>query len=294
MLDWLSNFPIAWAIGGQNFEVEIRSAIIGAVATLFAAVAGFGAIFLQMQSQGRQARAAIVETERRKFKADMYEEAVLICRDVADTAIELSTQLRTMMMHLELASRAKVAGLDFQLPPTRFTEISSSYSKFSDAVIRFVFLIENQRFIDERIIVFRTAFSTVLHDTNDLMYLQFFNSVFPVLPIEAPDGSLYPYSPPSIEGALAVRKLAEKFIESLDDAIAFTEDFLVEMQNLLLGDLFGIKLGRRKPLDPAKKVISLDNSEELEGWFRSETPWGQNIERVEAETRARFAPEPAA
>jgi hypothetical protein len=292
MLDWLSNSPIAWAIGGQSFGVEIRSALIGGFATFGAAIAGFGAVILQMRSQGRQARAAIIETERRKFKANMYEEAVLVCRDVADSAIELSNRLRTMMMHVEIASRAQAAGLNFQVPPTRFPELTASYATFSDAVLRFVFLIENRRFIDERIVVFRTALFTVLHDTSDLIFSQFMAHVLPALPVEAPDGSLFPYNAPSIEGALTVRSLSERFIDALQDSIAYTEDFLVEMQNLLLGDLFGMQLGQRQPLDPDIKVVCLDHAEELEAWFRKETPWGQNIERVETETRARFATPP--
>ena len=289
MPDWLTNLLQAVMISWHGLGGETKAAIISAVATLSAAFAGFRAIILQMRSQGSQSRAAIDETERRKLKVGMYEQGVLVCRNVADMAIALSTQLRIMKTQLEIASRAQETGLDFQVPSSRFSNLLTSYAAFSEAVFRFIFLLENRRIIDPDIIIFRTAFSTVMHDANDLMYSQFVVHVMPMLPIDPPSGSLYKYSPPSLRGALAVGKITDQLIGSLSDAIAYTEDFLIEMQNRLLGDLFGTQLRHRQPLDPAQKVIRLDQAEALESWFRRETPWGQNCERVEAETRASFA-----
>jgi hypothetical protein len=289
MIDWLSNLQHASVTNWHGLGGETKAAIISAIATLGAASAGFGAIVWQIRSQGRQGRTAIFETERRKLKAAMYEEAVSVCRSMADTAIDLSTMLRTMMMHVEVASQAHVAGLSYQMPPTRFPKLAASYGAFSDATLRFIFMVENRRIVDPRIIVFRTAMNTILHDTRDLMYSKFVVHVMPTLPVEGPDGSLYPYTPPSIEGATAVRNLAETFIGSLDDATAYADDFLVEMQNHLLGDLFGTQLIHRQPPDTSNKVIRLDQFETLEAWFWKETPWGQTGQRVEAEVRARFA-----
>jgi len=70
----------------------------------------------------------------------------------------------------------------------------------------------------------------------------------------------------------------------------YTEDFIVELQNALLGDLFGQEVSHRKPLDPAKKVITLQQADELEQWFATSTDWGKEMARIEAETAARFLP----
>lgn len=291
MLDWLSRSPIAWALGGQSFELEIRAALIDALATLMAAVAGFGAVIWQMRSQGKLARDAIIETEKRKFKADMYQRAEIVCRELADTTIELATNLRTMAMYVEVGSRAAAAGLGCPTPPTRIENIMTHYTAFSDSVLKFIFLIENRRFIDQRILVFRSAMSAILHETRELIFQEFPLSVWPILPVESPDGSLYPYKPPPIETALAAGVLAKTVIDQLDDAVAYTEDFLVEMQNLLLSDLFGTKVSERQPIDPARKVLSLARSDHLESWFRRESKWGQNCQHVEDELRAQFARE---
>ncbi len=253
MPNWLTNLLHTVMISWHGLGGETKAAIISAAATFFAAFAGFSAIILQMRSQGSQSRAAINETEQRKLKVGMYEQGVSVCRSVADTAIALSTQLRLMKVQLEIASRAQKAGLDFQVPSTRFPNLIESYAAFSDAALRFVFLVETRRIIDPDIIIFRTAISTVIHDTGDLMYSQFVVHVMPMLPIESGSGLLNKYSPPSLEGASEIGKITGQFIDSLSDAVAYTEDFLIETQNRLLGDLFRAQLRHRQPLDPAKK-----------------------------------------
>lgn len=69
----------------------------------------------------------------------------------------------------------------------------------------------------------------------------------------------------------------------------YAEDFLVELQNILLGDLFGHAVSHRAPIDPNSKVVSLANCDELEAWFNNSTPWGKHCAKVQAETRQRLA-----
>jgi thioesterase domain-containing protein len=93
-----------------------------------------------------------------------------------------------------------------------------------------------------------------------------------------------------VQHATVITQLCERFIASLDDAVMYTEDFLVELQNALLGDLFGKAVTHRKPLDPTKKVITFQQADELEKWFATSTEWGREVARIEAETAARFFP----
>lgn len=265
---------------------ETQAALIGALSTLAVAIVGFGGLILQMRAQARQGREAIAENERRKLKAAMYDEAVAVCRVLADAAIDLSTQLRTMAFELAVAAQAASVDVGYQTPSTRFPALLAGYAAFSDAVFRFIFLVENRRFVDPRIVVFRTALSVVIHDTGELMHRRFPLEVMPTLPTEAPAGNLYPYTPPAPASAERVRVLAETFIQSLTDATSYTEDFLVELQNRLLGDLFETSVAHREPIDPAVKVITLEDAEDLERWFATSTAWGQKYARIEAETRS--------
>jgi len=272
----------------SGFGAETKAALIGAVSTVGVGVIGFSGLILQMRSQSRQSRDAVAENERRRLKAAMLEDAVSICREVADTSIELSNTLRMMMVQLEYAAQAHLNWQPYDLPAARFSMLSEEYNRFSDAVLKFVFLVETRQVIDPRILILRTAMSVVLHDTRNLMHSEFVAHVMRAIPAQLPDGSIFPWTPPTLAQAVIVKGLCERFIDSLGDAVAYTEDFLVELQNHLLGDLFGKEVAHRKPYDPAKKVVTFHQAEQLEQWFASSTTWGRDAARIEAEAAARF------
>lgn len=243
---------------------------------------------LTLAAQGRNSRNSIAETERRKLKAAMYEDALLVSRDMVNAAIELSNGLRIMGLQVRTASEVAEISQNFNLPVARFPAINTEYSKFSDACIKIVTLIENRRIIDPRLIVFRTALSSVLHDTRDLMFVRMVSDVMTALPVDNPFGGIFPYSPPTRPRAKVIGDLVEIFADALSDAIAYSDDLLVALQNLLLGDLFKKKVSPRRPIDPSKKVITLERAKELEHWFRTSTPWGKQNNQVEAEVSTRF------
>lgn len=268
--------------------VTVKPAIVTGTATLLAATFGFGGLILQLRTQSRQSQKSIAENERRKIKARLYEEALQVTRSLADSAIELATKLRLMIDELAVASNAAQAAIDYQAPQTRFPRLGTLYAAFTEEVLRFIFLVENNRVVDPRIVIFRTAMSVVLHDTREIMYGQFIVHVMPSIPVENPAGGIFPYTPPAPEGLQVIKILTDRFIESLNDGISYTEDFAVELQNRLLGDLFGHEVEHRTPIDPDSKVIELDRAQELELWFRANTAWGRQAEAVEHEVRARF------
>lgn len=259
----------------SGFDPEIRAALIGAISTISVGIIGFGGLIWQVWSQGKQSRDAVAENERRRLKAAMYEDAVMICREVADTAIELANALRMMMLQVEFAARAHSNSQPYDLPAARYPVLSERYTQFSDTALKFVFLVENRRVIDPQILIFRTAMNVVLHDTRKLMYSDFVTNVMTSIPAQLPDGSIFPYTPPTVQHASVIKQLSERFIAALDDAVMYTEDFLVELQNILLGDLFGKRVAHRTPLDPAKKVLTLERADELEQWFETSTNLGE-------------------
>lgn len=274
----------------SGFGPETKAALIGAISTIGVGLIGFGGLILQMRSQGNQSREAVAENERRRLKAAMYEDAVAVCREVADNCIELANILLMMMIQLDYAAQANQNGQPYDLPAARYPVLLEKYSQVSDAATKFIFLVENRRIVDPRILIFRTAMSVVLHDTRNLMHSDFVAKVMASIPVQLPGGSVFPYEPPSIQDAAVIKQLCERFIAALNDAEMYTEDFLVELQNALLGDLFAKQVEHRKPFDPAKKVITLEQASELEQWFATSTDWGREMARIESETAARFPP----
>ena len=90
----------------SGFGPETKAALIGAIAAIGVGIVGFGGLILQIRSQGGQARDSIAENERRRLKAAMYEDAVIVCREVADTTIELANAIRMMMLQVQYAAQA--------------------------------------------------------------------------------------------------------------------------------------------------------------------------------------------
>ena len=103
----------------SGFGAETKAALIGAISTMCVGIIGFGGLICQMRSQGRQSRDAVAENERRRLKAAIYEDAVVICRELADTSIELANALRMMMLEIEFAAQAHSKGQHFDLPSAR-------------------------------------------------------------------------------------------------------------------------------------------------------------------------------
>jgi hypothetical protein len=270
-------------------DPQIQAAVIGAAATAIAATVGFGGLILQLRSQGRQSREAIAENERRKLKAEMYQKAVAETRQLADAAITLDVMLRRLQIELTVAAHANLANLGYPLPSVRYSDVLEKSGEFMDAALQFIFTVENWRFLDPRIIVFRSAMNVVLHDLRELLHREFSLHVMPTLPVQAPDGTIFQYTPPSPAGAEKVKDLCDKACACLIDVTSYTEDYTVELQNVLLGDLFDTQVPHRIPLDPRSKVITLDRAEELERFFETSTAWGTNLGEVNAKTKASLA-----
>jgi hypothetical protein len=207
---------------------------------------------------------------------------------VADKSIALANALRMMMFQVEFAARAQQDGRAYDLPSARYPALMAKYTEFSGAVLKFIFLVEDRRVVDPRILIFRTAMNVVLYDTGKLMHSEFVANVMTSIPTQHPDGSIFPYMPPTVQHAAVIKRLCHSFIVALDDAVMYTEDFLVELQNKLLGDLFENEVAHRMPLDPSKKVITFQQSGELEQWFETSTDWGREMAQIEAETAAKF------
>jgi hypothetical protein len=271
-------------------DPTLKAGVLQAVATIFAAVFGFGGVIMTIIMQGRHSRRAVAENERRRIRATMYEDAVGICRDLTDASIALSNDLRMLAMQLLAASKAAEVNSDGPLPAARFPALLARYSQFSDAAIKAITLIETRRIIDPRLIVFRTALSTVLHDTREIIHGEFVTWVMPNLPTDNPAGGIFPYEPPILSRAERISRLSDRVIDSLGDATAYAEDILIALQNLLLGDLFMAPVPARRPIDPTKRAVTLDQADALEAWFRATTAWGRVTAQIEADTAARFAP----
>lgn len=282
-------FDISWiwdfwhGLGGDT-----KSALIQGLATLAAAMFGALAISRQIKMQGEQSRGQILGTERRRLKSIFYDEIATVCAQEQDANLEYSSWLRGIDLELRLHRDALARNLTPFAFSRRVMELNKFHSDLQKAAIDVIFLIERRLIFDPRILVFRTAINVALHDLRE-SHQELFSALMFILPVDLPNGTVHPGHPPDIEQIDAILPMIAQKLEAALSLSSWLSDFLVEMQNLLLGDIFEARAPIRNPLDPSEIVVTLDRASRLELHFEAETSWGKTMRRIEAETKERFA-----
>lgn len=248
---------------------EIVGAVIQGGATLVAAAVGFGSIFFQIARQADQTRKAVLNAEARRLKTAMYEDGVQMARSLADSASSHAVYLLGVLDQIAAASQAAANGLDIPLPRSRYMQIIDSYGEVSASALKFMFLIENRRIIDPRLIVFRDLLASRLHDTRELL-ISYPSILMPFLPVDKPDGGVFPYMPPDPKTLAGIKDAVDQAAEAHWDMSAWMEDFVVEIQNLMLGEVLGTTVTHRVPADPRERVIRLDDFDEIQAWLATQ------------------------
>lgn len=234
----------------QSLDASMQAAIVGVGGTVLTAVIALFGIGWQLSTQRKQSNEGIAENERRKLKAAMYEDAVKVARELVDAAIALSSPIRITALQVRAVAAAAAEGRQFMPPQTSVPDVLQKWSAAQEAVVRFFFLVEERRFIDPRLLVFRSAMNSVAHDAREAMDRNLFVRLVDVVQHQLPNGDLSQYVPPSIETAEHFNSVSERLLSALQDMQCYADDFLVELQNILLGDLFGNAVSHRAPIDP--------------------------------------------
>jgi hypothetical protein len=220
------------------------------------------------------------------MKAAMYEESSEICNDLTNKNIEYTTRLRLAATQILGAARIGdlvASSMSSMIAPD---SINKAFSECHEAAVRFVVLIERRQIIDPKILVFRTVMNATLHDMRESFQKDVMQVAWRILPSFSPDGRQNRYTPLSEKDA---QRLHEKLMDMADQASDIgrhIEDFLVEMQNLLLGDLFGHQVAHRTPLDPRYPVTTLATAAEIERRVMLESNWGKLTQRIERDVLA--------
>lgn len=264
---------------------EIGAALIQTIGTLIAAGGAGWGIFYQLGRQGEQSREAIMVAESRKLRSQMCDESIAASRALTNSAIELSTKLMMVKSYLwDQIDSKRIVRLP-AISPVLFQELLDLDNALSEQTSKFVVLLENRRIIDPRLIIFRDALSCVLHEHRELTKT-WFPVVIQTLPGKAPNGAIL--APPfSEDRARAAMDTAEKGTEVLTRVVSIMEDFNVDIQNLLLGDIFANKVQHRNPPDPSAWVVTIENYDAVRGLIAA-TPWGVLVKKHEEEAFARF------
>ena len=150
-----------------------------------------------------------------------------------------------------------------------------------------ILLQERWEIIDPRTTIFRQAFHHA-HFELVAAWPPYFEMALRQMPLQLPDGRVVPWNAPDAATYGNIKSLGDAMRRGYDLHRCYIGDLQVEMQNLLLGELFEPHIvPRRSSPDPNYRAVRLDRISELEIFFAN-TPSGRMRTKVEAEAEARF------
>ena len=252
----------------------VVSALIGAGVAIV--VAGLTAIVAVYQ---------ITKQARMGLKVELYREVLAAKGAQGDAEGELSTKLGVLSSLIALWLRRGEFGGNRPNPSTTWAELHDLNFKAQSEGAELMCLIEKWLIVDPRLDVFKLAFGSALHDMRQAWapLSNALGAVVPVVPgapfpAEAPDNILE-----------AVRAAIQQFLDALSKLGVWAADFQIEMQCLLLSDLFYNEPTHSIPLDPQFFVVRLDQYDLLTSYFLKQTAWGREMQAVEERTKTEIA-----
>jgi hypothetical protein len=280
-----------WQCGTSGNQDTLIIAISTIIAAVLAATIGAIAVVWQIGKQAKLAISQNKHNEEIKLKLEIFQKFEELYSSWLWEKSKLTSFTYRFEGDLSLTRKAIDEGLPYaSLPVARTQTFNSLKAECDERIISFIYFTEKWEIVDPRIRIFRTAINAAKHDINN-SYWEYHNLVRRHAPFEAEgsQGVLFPWMCPSQQIIDEIKTEGNRFRDSVDDLASYCSDFRVEMQNILLGELFSRKLPAKKPLDPALKVITLDKHEELERFFNTQTAWGKHKSEIEAKVRENLA-----
>lgn len=163
-----------------------------------------------------------------------------------------------------------VEGFDPGLPEVTSQSLGSLYFEMQEKLGRLSSELERWAVVDIRTSLFRSAFSInskrMFPPFND--FLQ--HAMRAVVAQRNGDSWVYQWRLPIQSEREALVKAAEKLEDCGMDLLGILFDLDVEMQNLLVGSLFGAAVAAREPIDKTVQVIRLSDYDQLSKKFFNE------------------------
>ncbi|WP_457301244.1 hypothetical protein [Phyllobacterium sp. P5_D12] len=264
----------------------------GALATVLAATVGALVVVWQNAKQARRATDQMRHTEAIKLKMKVYEEIVGLCRDAGRAEIEYSGFVAGFSTDLKLYRDMTAVGLKWTIPKARPRALFDKQEQFNRAVIDMVSVTERWGVMHPGLEMYRLAFNVAMHEAN-AAFDPYRSLASRWMPMDNPDAtgapSTFPWSLPNDQIISQIDVAANALTEGIGEFGNYIYDFQIDMQNLLLGDLFSHRIPPREPLNPKYVVARLDDHVALKKYFETETEWGKH--KTEVEERVRKANE---
>ena len=251
--------------------------------TAFGMIVGVGIVLLQLGRQHRSSLKLQRGSAREALRLKVYESLGAKARAFAEAESEARSYVESIVREMQSSIWAATGGFPQQPSTLRATELARRHFAASSALVELITEIESWEIAFPAAELFRTAFSSVSYDI-DQVFHPLYQSAVHLFPGDMPDGRLFVPPLPSAEMLGEIKEKVAAYTEARADLRNYTHDLIVEAQNLLLSKLFKRRVAIRKPIDPACKVITAENSTALMQYFKTETPagkaWAEASEQV--------------
>lgn len=227
----------------------------------------------------------ITKQARTTLKVELYREIISAVEKQSDAEGELSTKLRILNSLISVWLLPEQFGGSPPGPNTSWAELNTLHYQSQSEGADLMILIEKWQIVDPRLELFRLAFGVALHDIRTAWapLSQSVGYVVPPIP-----GTPAPELP-SKDVLNGIRRATDSFLNAMSVLSSWAADFQVEMQSLLLSDLFRNPVTRREPLDPDFFVVRLDRFQEQKEYFLNQTAWGREMKAINERTSAEIS-----
>ena len=269
---------VAWF---QLQPSALQPAILSAATVVSLFVLGF----LTIAGTAWANRRNTLKAARDQQKLEIYKSILKDIDAAADAQLDASSFAGTAAMMLRIQADMVAGGVPWGMPRERLQQFDQFHRAQTRKFSVLHGFLEQWAILDPRLEAFRKAFgyqsfATLEAATALSGALRF------ALPVDNPDGGVFPYSPPSREQAEALSQVAARYQREGSLLGAYISDLNVELQPLLLGHLFGRRIVRRDPPDPTQFAIRLDRHRQIVRHFQN-TPFFKNADIEETELRQR-------
>ena len=273
-------------------EDSIWWRVLDVLVTVLGFIVAAGVIFWQMGRQHKSALLLQKENAREVLRSEVYDKLRLTIVNTENALVDAAGYARMIPFNLRNYRTQVSMGIDCAggspIVRDRAPELSGLHGQMVSAVAELLFIFDSYAIAIPELEVFKDALNSALHDAAEA-FMPLHSKLIPVLPTELssprshePQNSQKLYhvpAPPDDRKLEQIQRLVDGYTFATDDIGRYVDDLRVEAQNTLLKDLFpGQRAPIRQPIDPAYKVIRVDQATELKRYFREESPWGKNIQ----------------
>jgi hypothetical protein len=271
--NWILGF-LSWLLLGGTFvwlaPMNLQAPAVTSLATIAVAAVSVRTIFWQISKQAKNADILNKENEKRKLKISIYTDVAKVSREAADARSDFFAATLSLRFNISLAIQMAADGFPPGSPSENPQSLINLFNIMRDKLRRLGGEIERWIVVDPRISVFQLALSANAERMQPIFDFYLQHAIRFIPSTMQGDTVSYKWRLPFGTEMKALESINNQLDDCGRDLVGVLFDLGVEMQNLLVGDLFGATVPAREPLDKSIEVIRLSDHARLSEKFRAE------------------------